>query len=157
MQATTVVGTSPALTPLLKVVIAMRRHMRITLAVVLGLLSTQGAFADKIDVALRSAGRTVGVASIVAAGANSTRVTVSLPSANGNRVRIYRGVCTDMGTVAYRLNDMSDGVSVTTLNVNIAKFRPQGERYAPLAINVDLLHSNASVACGDFTGDVTEE
>ena len=87
------------------------------------------------------------------------RVTVNVnlgPSGGVEQpAHIHLGSCTDIGAVAYPLNNVAEGMSVTTLNVSTNEIMNS----LPLALNVhkSVAESDIYVACGDLGGSAMKE
>jgi hypothetical protein len=62
---------------------------------------------------------------------------------------IHLGACPDVGAVKYPLTSVSDGMSVTTIDMTLEQLKPE----LPLGINVHKSQAEASVyvSCGDIS------
>jgi hypothetical protein len=90
-----------------------------------------------------------------AAGPNKSRVTVRIRPQDAGATyvaNIYFGVCSDFGSVAYRLNDLKNGMSTTEVPVSLPTLTGGGR---PYALSVDRSGASGdpmgtSLACGEL-------
>lgn len=94
-----------------------------------------------------------GLSGIAVLGEKSNKTIVSLGVSGVSEsevmpVHIHKGLCSDLGEIAYPLKDVSGGNSETALDFGIEKLRNE----LPLALNVhkSTTEVETSVVCGDL-------